>query len=73
MKCCLQVWHSVEYRFRGNTLYINIPLYLRALVRCDVVRCQGILGEYVSRAPGTLVSGARGSNQFALSSWREHM
>ena len=34
--------------FRGiqvprNTLYIIIPLYLRALVRCDVVRCQGIL------------------------------
>ena len=41
--CILLLWHSMEYRFRGNTLYINIPLYLRALVRCDVVRCQGIL------------------------------
>ena len=54
--------------FRGNTLYIVVPLYLRALVGCDVVRCQGVLVQYVSRAPGTLLSGARGSNQFALGS-----
>ena len=39
----IYMWHSVDYRFRGNTLYIIIPMYLRALVRCDVVRCQGIL------------------------------
>ena len=39
----IHLWHSVEYRFRGNTLYINIPFVPQALVRCDVVCCQGIL------------------------------
>ena len=67
------LWHSAEYRSRGNDVYINIPLCLRASVCCDVVCCQGILAWYVRGLPGALLPGASRITQFAHSSWRDDM
>ena len=50
----------MEYRFRGNTLFINIPLVpLGPIVRCDVVCCQGFLVSYVRGLPGALQPGLK--------------
>ena len=69
----VHMWHSVEYRFRGNTLYINIPLVHQGPSKMWRSPLSGDYRVICSRAPGAPLSGAWLSNQFALSSWREHM
>ena len=69
----LHMWHSVEYRFRGNTLYINIPLVPQGPSKTWRSLLSGDSRVICSWAPDALLSGAGLSNQLAHGSSREHM